>query len=339
MANIFEDHWDANGDDTATPTGWDSKTDTNSMITTRHYKSLARRGYPMPWSGSSVLEVDCSNLATDQYVEEGDVNVSANGTFGFRAEIYVTGLTTAASDRFTVMTMQSSGPTNEVSLGIRNNAGTLEWWVAETDTSTVLLSAGLTEDRWEVVELTGNIDAGGGNDGDITFILNDTTIGSTASNLDQGAILQARVGAIATDAGTTAGRFWINSVAWDDTGRYSYVDRFQNPRELRTNQHYFLGQGTLEFAALSSTNSDNVIRFYDTDIATVTGQPVLELDPDANVSASVPLPFSKGCYVWFDSSATAPRLQVMWSRGGDQAGIIGPWAITEANIKSLAFRG
>ena len=180
---------------------WDSETDTDSKLSVEHYTALATRRLT-PYRGAYAAYINLALGTNAAYFEEtGDFDLAADATFGVRFFLFARGLTMAASDRFTVFALQSGAGTDEVTVSIRNNAGVLELVASETSGGATLRSTALIENKWHCIELDGNVDAGGGNDGDFNFRVDGEQVGAIVSTLDQGAITQARFGAFNLDAG------------------------------------------------------------------------------------------------------------------------------------------
>lgn len=318
-------------------TAWDSETDTNAKLNVRHYTALAARNLT-PYRGAYACHIDLSLGTADAYLEEtGDFDLAADATFGLRFRIYVTGLVTAASDIFTIFTLQSAGPINEVSMGIRNSAGTLQLWAGETGATR---TTDLVQGKWHTIELSGNIDAGGGNDGDLNFFVDGEQVGAIISTLDQAAISQARIGAMDIDAGTTAGHIVIDDIVFDDLRvGYDGPNRFLPSQVFTQSGHLFIGPGSVDSAALLSTTAGNTCHLWDTDTGNVTIAPrVVELAVAANTTAGGPIRFLRGCYVAL--AGTNPRAQVAITLDAAVSGesFLGPTYYSAAGYKDWALR-
>lgn len=338
--------FDENFED-GTTGAFNSETDANGVLNIRHWRYLLKHPYldsssklrtVMPYRGAYVAEINLAGADTNQYLEETDgLDIAADGELYIRFYLYVTSdLTMAASDRFTVLTLQSAGPTDEAVIDIVNNAGTIQIGTAETGATAIGSGAfgDLTLDEWHCVELYVNLDEGGGNDGTLDFYVDNVQVGSQITSLDQGAIIQGRLGVIGVDAGSTAGKVYISEFTADDARLYPYRDRDPNPITLTKSQHVFVGPGWIEAAALLSTNADDKIVFYDTDTADTNDAEGFELELYAFTSAAGPYFFSKGCYA--SMSGTAPRGQVRLADNSEEGGVFGP--LGRGALKSYGMR-
>lgn len=346
MAINFEENFEL-----GTLGDFNSETDTDGGLNIRNYKAIARDGgtpnlNAMPYRGAYALEADLAVISSDGYLQEDDgFDMALEDTDHIRFYFYVTSdLTMATTERFTLFVLQSAGPANEVTVSIRDTAG-LKTIIADETGATAGRPSELSLGVWHCVELTAHLDAGGGNDGTLDFFLDGVQVGAQITGLDQAAIIQARLGAMDVDAGTTKGRVYFSEIInHDDTaadvqggGRvYPENERWLNPRTFTKSGHFFVGPGHLDYIALASASADNVIRCFDTDEGDVTPARswVLELDPDAHTSINTPIWFKRGCYVQL--SGSVPRVTAKWVENSEVPGVFGPIALSDAALRSLA---
>jgi hypothetical protein len=316
---------------------FDSETDTDSKLNIVHYTTLARHGarLELPFRGAYCAHIDVSGGTADAFLQENDLyDLAADGTLYIRFYFYAKGLVMAASDRFTLFALQSAGPTDEVVVDVRNNAGVIELLAAETGAAATVRATPLVQDQWHCIELGVNLDAGGGNDGTVDFFVDGYQIGAQLGSLDQGAIIQARLGAIGIDAGTTAGHLLFDALVADDTRIFPARTRFGQQRLATKTGHLFLGPGEVQTVTLmAGSAADNALACYDTDeaITDATNLIVPELRNAQGAGDSVvyhvPMGqgyFQRGCYVVL--TGTNPRALVAARRATDMGvGMVRSW--------------
>ena len=317
-------------------TAWTSETDTNSKLNVRHYTALAARNLT-PYRGAYGCHLDLSLGTADAYLQEDTAaDLALDASWGIRFRIYVTGLVTATSDIFHVLVLQSAGPVDEISFGIRNSAGTLQLWAGETGATR---TTDLIQGVWHTIELWGDLDIGGGNDGTISFAVDGEQVGAQITALDQAAVAQLRIGAMNIDAGTTAGHIVIDDFVMDDA-RVGYdPPRFAPSRVFTQSGHLFIGPGSVDSAAILSTTAGNTCYLWDTDTGNVTiATRLVELAIGANTTAGGPIRFLRGCYVAI--AGTNPRAQVAITLDGSVSGesFLGPPFYSQSGYKSYAER-
>jgi hypothetical protein len=302
----FQSNWE---DGTLSP--WSTETDTESKLNIRHYTQLyASPVREMPWRGAFAPHIDLSLGTADAYFEVAQT-IAAAAVRYVRFYLYAQGLTMAASDRFTIFTLQSAGPVSEVVIDIRNNAGVIEILAAETGAAATVRAAELIQNQWHAVELRADIDAGGGNDGTLDFYLDGRQVSTQITTLDQAAITQMRLGAIGIDAGTTAGHLLFDEFVLDDARIYPFDGRYSIPRELTQSSHVVVGPGQVEDVFLRDGGSaDCTLTLYDTDIADLSaGLVITPLDFTAGYRFGDPWlsggTFKRGCYAVL--AGTNPR--------------------------------
>jgi hypothetical protein len=320
-------------------TEFDSEVDTENKLAVLHYTTLAQHGarLELPYIGAYAAHITLAGGTADAYLQEDDLyDLAAAGILHLRFMVYVKGLVMAASDRFTIFSVQSAGPTDEMTVSILNDAGVLRWVAAETGATAVGSgrTAPLVQDQWHTVELSLTVDSGAGNDGTAAFFLDGYPVGTPITALDQGAIIQARLGAIGIDAGTTAGHLLFDHVVADDTRVFPPGDRFGQSRLATKSSHLFVGPGQLQSVTLlAGAATDNALICYDTDEAN-TNAPSRMIVPELrnaqgasdtvtyHVSAGAGL-FQRGCYVAL--SGTNPRAVITARQGLSSVGSLRSW--------------
>lgn len=291
---------------------FDSESDSAGRLDFAHYSTLARiPGLAMPWRGAYAVRVDLAASTTDAYLEEtGSWDLSADGTIYFRFMLWISpDITMANNDQFNILKLQSAGPVDEVVAGlIYTTAAGLKFGVGET---AITSSQPIEKGKWNCIEITANIDAGGGNDGTIDYWVNGTA-GTQVASLDQAAITQGRFGVMNQDAGTTAGNILLDGLIADDARIYGPPvghNRWPETMFITASQHIWVGHGVLENVQLSTGFTDNVLEIYDTDTGntndiskrrvylttSTTGEVV---DP-----AGMPITLTRGCYVKLSGTA------------------------------------
>lgn len=307
---LFEENFEL-----GTKGGFNSETDTGSRLDVTHYADLARiPGLPAPYRGAYCVKVDLAKSANDAYLQEDEgFDASAAATVYVRFMLWVSpDITMANADEFVVLALQSSGPTNEGVVVINyTTANGLRLGVGETaGTQFLPLSTGV----WHAVELKYLVDSGVGNDGTLDLYL-DGAAATQVATLDQGVIVQARLGVVGQDAGTTKGTILLDWVITDDARLYPPATRWPTDVLLTKSAHVFVGQGEIEnITLIAGAATDNVLEVYDTDNADVNDASDIRARLQ-NVTASevVDVPGSdllleRGCYVKL--SGTAPRALV-----------------------------
>ena len=307
-----------------TRTHFDVDTDTTGIMEAQHYSVLAQTpGIAMPYSGSYALRVDLSGGTTSAFLNEtGAWDTSADGTIYHRMMVWFGGSNYAMAndDIFSLFQLLSSGSTVEVCVGLYyTTANGLRLFANESCTVGGAVLADFSVNEWHCIEVVSDIDDGGSNDGSIQLILDGTSIG-TVSSLDQGAIVDGRLGVVGPDAGTS-GTVLFDSVIADDARIYPPSDRFAETITLTKSGHALLGAGLIKNATLlpSASDADNALEIFDTTLGDDTdasnnkltlysGSTAAEvIDP-----AGVPIHCRRGAYVKLSGTAGAngPRAVV-----------------------------
>ncbi len=301
LPNLFEGNFET-GDNSE----WDSESDTGSLLDFPHYSELARiPGMEVPYRGAYCARIKLGDT-NDHTLTAGAVNLSANDTFGTRFCLYLAAdFAFTADDTFNLLELQASA-TIELAVGIKvvNSTQAITIGVGEV-TPTVFAVPELQRGRWYVIEVDGNIDAGGGDNGDAVLRVNNVS-SATIASLDQGAITDAVFGSQLTLSTTTGTILLDEFVAGKaDGGRVGGItDRWSEEVYLTKTGHAFVGPGIVDNATLLSGNDTTaILNLYDTDEAdSANTEPKLVLKNTAANEivdpAGTPIfDFKRGCYV------------------------------------------
>lgn len=305
---LFEDDFES-GDNSV----WDSEDDGEGLLDFPHYVELARiPGMGLPYRGAYCARIQAGD-ANDHTLTAGAVNISADGTFGLRLALYLADdFAFTADDTVNLIELQASA-TVELAIGLRLTAATdlIEVGIGETAPSQ-FASSPLQRGRWYEIEADGNIDAGGGNDGDGTLYLDGHSV-ATISSLDQGAITDALLG-LMNPLATTTGTVLLDQFVADDARIGFPENRWSTDMYLTKSGHAFVGPGEIENVTLiSGAGTDCTLDLYDTDVAATTGERRAHLANTANNEivdpAGMPVgPLVNGAYVAL--AGTNPRALV-----------------------------
>jgi len=214
-----------------------------------------------------------------------------------------------------VFQLQSAGPVSDGVIWLEDNAGTMEMGIAETVASNANTIA-FPMDQWNLVEwnvsVTGN-----------TFdaFLNGEAFTQISGTI--ATIIQARLGVMGEDAGTTAGVLYYDQVIVDDLRIRGLDSRFpENTYWVTGNQHLYMGSGSAT-AYITGTSTDSQVIFYDTDSA-LNGFPPARIigvgrtEEDYN-SRPVDLHWNRGLYAELSGTDTqafvTPRSTIWTSEG------------------------
>jgi hypothetical protein len=263
----------------------------------------------------------------DAFVTEGDINIAAGVTRYFAFNVCFLGDFTGTETADTVHLFETQGAANAIQTvcGFRvTTADVINIGIGET-APTSWSALALERDAWYCIELTIDIDAGGGNDGTIDIYITkegeptSTTVAATqVASLDQIAVTHGVLGTQATLA-TTLGTILFDRFIMDDARVYPQTDRWSRHQMVEQSRHVCVGSGVLESVSLLSGGAaDCVLRVFDTDTAN-TDDPnnvVLELTNDTaeqTVTHSEPVRFTRGAYVEL-TAGTEPRARVVIGR-------------------------
>lgn len=292
---------------------FDSETDADSKGNVRHYSYLAKQPYMnhVPYMGAYAYVIDLSLGANDCYLQRATGFITAaSGTIATSFYFYAAQLTMAASDRFTIATIQSGAGTDELTISVYNNAGTIQLVAAETGATAIgaaTRGTDLVQGEWHCLELVGVVDSGGGDDGTLAFYVDGYQVGATITGLDQGAITQARFGTIGIDAGTTNGMVMFDMIRADTLRVGTLARRFDITRIATASMHLAIGPGSMIEADIQQSAAfDEQMTLYDTDTGDTsdvsTRLPVFQ--------AIRPVYFRKGVYAVLSGTVPVGSIKV-----------------------------
>jgi hypothetical protein len=283
-----------------------------SLIDVPHFTELARQGMA-PYRGAYCLRIRLAGGTTSQFIREDTAfdDLIASTTRYIRLYFYLgKDLVMADGDKFSLFEAESTLNTvTEAAFGIiRTGAQLLLWYnettAAATPTTIILGNAALGANtalgQWNCFEMKMVLDAGGGNDGTLTGYFNDGAAAAITA-LDQAAIVDAKIGVIGPDAGTS-GTVLIDKIYYDDLQIFKDPSRFRNANAYMTSatDHIFLGPGRFS-CALTGTGTNAVLTLYDSDgIPTNLAANVLDRLRNLTANERVPsydaLEVTKGLY-------------------------------------------
>jgi len=302
---------------------FDTETDTESRLDFVHYTTLASnsRVKTIPFRGAYCMRVALENDGTpaDAYLQEtGDWDLAADGTIWFRFCFFLSADTVMANaDEFAIFQLWSGASTVEG--GAYINFTTANGFRIGIGEATATSFKPLTLGVWHQLELSFNIDAGGGNDGTIDAFLDNSAF-TQVTALDQGAVTSGVIGVLSQDAGTTAGTLLIDQVVADDARIFPITNRFTQEILLTKSSHIFVGPGEIESVELySGASTDNVVSLWDTDQAYTSDASMVKAEIKNTVASQrVPhdwpdLRFYRGCYVVLSGTNPRALLRIRWA--------------------------
>ncbi len=272
MANTdyfpFEAEFETSGFDE-----WTSTVDTQPKMTVDHYVTMVRNlpnfSGVLPYRGAYAAHIDLGIGTTQAYMESTAVTANASDTIWVRFMLQITNnLVMATSDRFTLLSVISGAATEEATISVLNNAGTIQLVAAETGSTAVGAStrqAEFSRDEWHCVELGLTIDSGAA-DGTIQFWLDGFQQGATITGVTQAAITRIRLGATGIDAGTTAGHIFFDGVVQSTSHELVSHARYAQVVVLTKSGFVALGPGKIEeYALMPGSAVDNHMTIHDMD--------------------------------------------------------------------------
>lgn len=302
---------------------FDAETDTGSILDFPHYTELARAGQA-PYRGAYCMRLKAAG-ATDAYIQENtSLDIASAGTLWLRWYFYLgKDFAMAANDKFAMLELESvANTTTEVSVGIRRNGSNLElWWnetLAAANPGTFVLGTTTTAlNRWRCVEVKVVLDNAANNDGTIDVYVDDGAAGSQIASLDQGAVVDGKLGAIGLDAGTSGTILFADFIA-DDAQIFADGKRFRpiNQWLIGASNHPLIGPGKFSID-FTDSSADGTCTIYDQDGVSTRLEPVTTL---RNATAKDFIPghtsfeVSFGAYVVL--TGAAPQAHVQIERGG-----------------------
>jgi hypothetical protein len=288
---------------------------------------------PIPFRGSYMLHGDLSISGTaDAYVQDTTFATALGGTAALRFYFQATSdLVMAASDRLTIAALQSTTPTDEVVICLRNSAGTYQLLISETSAGATVVATPVSLGVWHCVEVVCVVDTGP-NDGAVDFYLDGALVGSLAS-LDQAALIHLRMGIMGKDAGTTAGHLLFDAVAGGIARIGPYRSRWEELMIATKSIFLAQGPGTVQsYTLVSGGGVDNHLTLYDMDKLPLPIGAEFIAPPIANEyafqavnGATKHIYFNRGLYAVM--SGTAPRAAIRFGQAHQDVGLVSSHAM------------
>lgn len=301
--------------------GFDSETDTGSLLDVAHYTTLAgMAGAPMPFRGAYCLRNQLGDT-NDHTLTEGSIDIADAGTGYVRFYLYVSpDMTATADDVFNIFEFQQAGGTVEMALSMQITAATNLLEIGFGDgavaSSFVPFPA---RGRWVCVELLATVSTGGA--GVATLFLDGTQV-QTATTLTQAAAVGQGVLGSQNTLATTTGTLFFDQFIFDDGRIYEIPIRYPQNLYLTKSGHAFVGAGRISnISLLSGGATDNVLQIYDTDVATTTHTGLLKLElknvvaADIVDPAGVPVDIQRGCYISLTGTDPRAMISIDWAQG------------------------
>lgn len=324
-------------------TEWTSTVDTQSKMTVDHYIKMVNRlgmfSGVLPYRGAYSDHIDLSVGTADAYAETTAVIAVASDTLWVRFMFQATNnLTMATSDRFTLLSVISGAALDEATVGIVNNAGTIQLICAETGSTAIgagTRQAEFSRDEWHLVEIGMTLDSGA-NDGTIQFWLDGFQQGTTITGLTQAAITRMRLGATGIDAGTTAGHLFFDGVVQSASHDPGQHNRYSQSVVLTKSGFVALGPGRVAAYTLMPGGAvDNYMTIHDLDRQTLLTASSDMIGPQLTNTHAFEAKtyayskadgfFNRGCYVRL--TGTAPRAVVVLGAAQVGAGLLRQYAM------------
>ena len=321
---IFESNFEAGG--IAEWAG--GETDTETQLDVAHYSELARYPWPtcQPYSGAYALRAVLSGGTADAFIKSTTIAAAADLHTYIAFRVWFSpSFTGTANDTFVLLELQETGNAPMITIGARVVAATNVINIgAGKATPTSFAARAIQRGVWYTIEADINIDAGGGNDGDVNIYITaeDEAYSSTAeitvATLDQTAVTHGVLG-IQDHLATTTGVILYNDFTQDDARLYPARERFPlNVLSTKT-EHIFVGPGKIKQpAVLSGSSTDSVLTIFDTDAAETADASNIVAEVKGVVAATFVqdsrdcIEVKRGCYVQL--AGTAPRSLVTIER-------------------------
>ena len=140
---------------------------------------------------------------------------------------------------------------------------------------------------------------------------------------------------------TTTGTILLDWFTMDDARICPPADRFPRAVNVTASRHIFVGPGMLDELTMTTSDSGQIVRAFDTDSADTTDAANVVAEITQGIAQSVvgPLVFRRGCYIQLTGTATRARATV--GQGADfDAGreSSGPLAYSEDGIRQWGQR-
>ena len=307
---IVEENFDA-----GTLGGFDSESDTGSLLDYPHYSTLSRQQTaPIPYRGAYCMRI-LPGDTNDHTVTEGAIDIADEATAYFRWYMFVSSdFTATADDLFNIFELQQAGGTREASVGMSITAATGALTIGIGDGAAPSDYVTFPRNEWVCVELAAKISTTGA--GTLTLFLNEASQIALTGLTNAAAVGTGVLGTQDTLATTgVGGGLYFDQFVMDDARIYSLPIRYPENLLMTKSGHAFVGTGTVEnVSLLSGAATDNVLQIFDTDQGNIlhTGRMKLELKnvvaEDVVDPAGVPVQIQRGCYVVL--TGTNPRAMI-----------------------------
>jgi len=263
---------------------WDTEVDTHTILDFPHYTELAR--YKLaPYRGAYCMRIKCEAGTTDAYLKEAtSLDIAAAGVLYLRWYFCLGwDFSMVNADKLSMLELESvSDTTTVVAVGLQRTGTNIEvWWnlaQATAAPSTYVLGTLTSElGKWHCIEVRVDVDAGGGNDGTIDVWIDDGVAGTQIASLDQGAVVDGKLGLMGPDAGTKGTILFADFIA-DDAQIYADGNRFRalNQWVTNLNSHPLIGPGRFSLA-FTDSSADGTATVYDQDGTATRLEPVVTL--------------------------------------------------------------
>ena len=312
-----------------------TETDTATILDFPHFSETARQNMA-PYRGAYCMRIRPNGGTTAAYLQEDTLfdDLDNAVTRYLRWYFYLgKDFVMADGDKFAMVDGESTvNTTTEFAAGIIRTTGNINFWYAETKTSTAqTITLGTTTTalgKWFHAELAIALSSGG--TGTIDGYIDDV-VGTQVGSLTQSDIVDVRFGMVGPDAGTS-GTILFDDLIYDDARIYANRERFPTSFTVTGSEHVFVGPGHVATAALLTNGASNIMRLWDTNTANVNDTQgfKLELDLNAQIGFTGPIYFRRGCYVQL--SGTNPRGQVILVENPDRPGALGPIYYSERGM-------
>lgn len=293
-------------------TNWDiSEVDTGDRLDAAHYSDL---NVSAPFRGAYCMRIQLGDTNVHT-VGDGDMNIADTATAWLRFYLYIsTDFAATSDDIFNIFEWQQTNNTPESVISMQVTAATNLVEIAVSDG--IAASANfnfLSKGVWHVIEAMYNLETN--STGVLDLYIDGTRVTNLTSQDATAAVTHGVLGTQDT-ASTTTGTLLFDQFIFDDLQVYPIRQRFPQSVHMTESGHAFVGQGVIENVTLiSSANTNNTLRVYDTDRATVTGESnrVVSLANTANNEivdpAGMPITVQRGAYI--ELGGTQPQAQVL----------------------------
>ena len=315
---IFADNFE-----TGSNSGWDSESDTGSLLDFPHYSTLSNiPNMSVPYSGAYCMRVKAGDT-NDHTLTEASIAAVLGTTIYSSFMLYIgKDFTATADDTFNIYELQGAAAAVQSAIALRITASTdeVDMSVGKTGASSSYTS--VSKGVWHHIEIKSVIaDAAGGS---VSLYMDGIDTGATSVLITNIDVTQGVFGTQDTLA-TTTGTLLFDDFRVDDALVYPHRQRFPNVPRITKSGHVFVGPGWIEGATLLSANG--TMDVYDTDVGNITDlqSKLVELSTSGNfVSYDQPVYFERGCYVVL--GGTNPYGEVKLVTNSQRRGIFGPTA-------------